>query len=297
MAEMAERTARDPSEAPLKQAAAASGLRVRMHPFTLRFNDENVEQDIRSSCVLQARSLIGLFDLLIIAFVWKSAPHGHAFGQIMCVAASILAISFAATRTHSLLSKLWVGLWAINVVVWWALVANGTLHRLGPEESGKLAACSGVYVGLTILQHILHLDASDRILVIAMVLTVIVTSSFWRMSLGLSLVVGDAVGYVLERNLRETFLTGREREVAVREAAARSTAALELELRAAHEHSGHLESARHQQLVGVRSRATARTGSGRPKRALEARALMHAVPELEADTEADTEADAVGVAL
>jgi len=185
-----------------------------MHPWTLRFYDEDLEAELRAN-VLKSEYMLqaGIVSVLVFATV-RIAGYtvGIAvFFQIFFIGTA--GLMFIATRHRTLQWTLelshfepwWVAGWTINVAIWWALRWRGEISRIGPDETERILACATLWMVVMISQRLLHLNPWHRAFVTAVGLTIILSGEVWQQLLS-GLVIGELQGYALEHLLRDYFL-------------------------------------------------------------------------------------------
>ena len=216
---------------------------VTMHPYTLVFSDDALEQRIRSERCATANKCLVLFATCMLIFSLFT-PHGYTFEQTAFCILALLAICLSSGHGHATFSRTWVFAWASNICVWVGLLYSGRIKRLGPDDGHAVSACCAVYVQCSLYQRVLHFHPWHRACVFGLTLPIIVRSPHWMYSLLGALCGGEAMGYVLEHMLRDSFL---------------HTAEMQAELSEAHAHSVNLETARREQLIAERRTAIVST--------------------------------------
>ena len=237
---------------------------VTMHPYTLVFSDDAFEQRIRSERCASANKCLVLFATFMLIFSFFT-PHGYTFEQTVFCFLALLAICLASGHGHSTFSRTWVFAWGSNICAWWTLLYFGRIKRLGPDDGHAISACCAVYVQCSLYQRVLHFHPWHRASVFGLVLPVIFRSPHWMYALLGALCGGEALGYVLEHMLRDSFL---------------HTAEMQAELSEAQAHSVNLETARREQLIAERrtaivSTTRASTGPGVTRRSSRGGANAH----------------------
>ena len=216
---------------------------VKMHPLTLHFDDPRAENELCAERLSMASNLLYLCGAIAVAFEWH-LPN-FLINQSVAVITTLLCVYFASS-SHEKLSQMWVFGWAVNSGVWWVMLWNGTLRRFRADED-ILAPC-GIYFGMALVQRMLHIRARHRAATFAVVLAMILSSTYFRNQLLGALALGEVSGYIIERMLRDTFL----RRVEVREM-----------LREAEAHVANVEHIRREQLIAQRLRARPRRAANR----------------------------------
>lgn len=190
--------------------------RTNIHPISLHFDDESMERELRAGTVGSAKSVIMLFGVLNFSLNAMSSLT-PLVAAILCVTYALVCAAFRyapawlpESEVHNFCSHVWVLSWVGNISAWWVLVNSRTLQRLGPEEGHKAFAACAIWVLVTVVQHVVHIGAYHRAVILAMAMPIIFTSSAWRTELLTSLLVGEATGYALEHMLRCSFLRRAE---------------------------------------------------------------------------------------
>ena len=197
---------------------------ARMHPITLAFENENLERELRSETLDAALAVVILFGVLNLVL---NLLAGHGTPLVQACLATIYTLSALAMRSaykyrtgyeaHNMAAHLWTSSWALGISVWWTLIKSGSLQRLSADDGQKAAACCGLWVLSTVVQHMVHIGFAHRAVLLALALSIILSSEAWRGELLASLVVGDASGYAIEHMLRASFLRRHVRIEQLRE--------------------------------------------------------------------------------
>ena len=235
---------------PLGDMAASTSASVTMHPLTLQFSNDLLEQRICSERCATANKCLMLFATCMLIFSLFS-PHGYTYEQTSLCFLALLCICLASRHGHAAFSWVWMFSWAVNVCVWWWLLWTGKIKRLGPEDAPAVSSCCAIYVQAALYQRVLHFNPWHRASVFCCVLPIIIRSPNWMCHLLGALCGGEAMGYVLEHMLREAFL----RRVQSLEAVYLRTAEMQEALSQAQAHSMNLETARREQLIAERRSA------------------------------------------
>jgi len=190
---------------------------VRIHPLTLQFGDEALEADLRSHQLHSSRPIMAFFGGLGILFLELSG-YGRSMLQLVCclpilgtclVSHETINCNFnqllPTIKLHTLYCYVWSLSWTVNGAVWWQMIACGNIQRLQPTEFAKVGACCGLWITVLVTQHLLHISFAYRCVVLTLALSIALSGAVWE-ALTLSVFVGEACGYVLERSMRTGFL-------------------------------------------------------------------------------------------
>ena len=186
-----------------------------MNSLTLHFEDEVIEQQLRSDTVYAANSVILMFLVLNSVLNYLAGLNAHLVGNLslICTYSLGLVVLFHRRitdqnlhRVHTLAASLWAAAWVINCSVWWMLISQGSLERLKPHEGRKAASACALWVLATVTQHVVHIPATNRFLILSIGMTIVLSSPVWRGELTTSMVIGEFSGYALERMLRNSWL-------------------------------------------------------------------------------------------
>ena len=187
----------------------------RMHPLSLKFEDDAIERELRSETVTAASSVVMLFAVLNLTLNWLWTV-GTGWATIVCTIVASTYATFAvilerawrhmpAAHVHQLCERLWVVGWVINVSIFWYLVMSGRLSRLHPSEGHKAAAACAIWVLVPAVQHILHLGLGARACVLGLAVSIVLSSHAWRGEMLAALIVGEASGVAVDHMLRSAF--------------------------------------------------------------------------------------------
>ena len=182
-----------------------------MDVLTLRFEDEVHERDLRAGAVHAANFVVILFGVFNLGLNWQAGMMS-AWPAVVSLFVTYTCAAVAMRRAptpssaHALAANFWTGGWVVNVAIYWMLVRQGYLQRLAPTEGRRAAASCGIWLLSTLLQHMVHIGAAHRFVVLGLAMTIVLTSVAWRKELMLSLVAGEALGYAVEHMLRTAFL-------------------------------------------------------------------------------------------
>lgn len=196
---------------------------VRIHPITLQFDDDEMEQDLRSGTLDASYCVLILFSMLDIlcraVFPSSNVMFDPDVFTSKAVAYTCIAITYATVvvllryvRTlprHEaaiFFDKLWMLSWVSNVAVWWFMLQLGLARRLSPVEGQGAAVCCAMWALVMVIQHTLHIGFRYRVIVMLMAISIALTSLAWRRELLASLMFGEAVGYSLEHMVRSSYL-------------------------------------------------------------------------------------------
>ena len=196
---------------------------VRIHPFTLQFDDADMEKELRSGTLEASRSVLILFGILDIlcraVFPLSNVMFDPASETSTAVAYTCIALTYAtvlvALRYAHILprhdaatftDRVWMISWVTNVAVWWAMVHCGLARRLTPAEGQGAAVCCAMWAFVMVLQHTLHIGYKSRMIVMAMAVSIALTSLAWQKELLAALVFGEAVGFSMEHMVRSSYL-------------------------------------------------------------------------------------------
>jgi len=187
-----------------------------MHPWTLRFYDDDLEAELRAA-VLKTNHILQavVFSISIFSAV-KIAGFSVVIVVVLQVASLgawvmiFLANSHAPPNLHwtldlALVEKLWLSGWIINVGVWWIMRWHGGISRIDPDETERMLACAAMWMFVMVTQRVLHINPWHRAFVTAVGLTIILSGDVWQQLLS-GLVLGELEGYTLEKLLRDRFL-------------------------------------------------------------------------------------------
>lgn len=198
--------------------------KVRIHPITLRFDDEDTERELgyrsfdTSYYVLSLFLILdmvcrGLFPLIGAGFF--PASETSTVIAHMCIVVTHVSILAAVRRFHSMpkheaaafKSCVWTTLWAINTGVYGAMLHLRLARRLTAAEGQAAAVACAMWAFALFLQHVLHIEFRCRMLVMLMAVSLALTSVEWRNEMLAALMFGEAVGYSIEYMARSLHLT------------------------------------------------------------------------------------------
>ena len=207
------------SEEPTKPYRATT-----INPITLSFADPEMEMELRAGIVDVAQPVVALFLVLnlvlnMLAGYQTTLVHIILFATYGC---AVLAIHRVPARerpfdAHSVASSFWVLSWTTNICAWWAMLWSGMIRRLNRDEGQQAAACCAIWILVTVAQHVVHIPATHRAVILALALPIVLTAPHWQSELAISLVIGEAAGYCIEHMLRASYLRRAERLEQLRE--------------------------------------------------------------------------------
>ena len=175
----------------------------RIHPITLSFSDKKLENEVRSSWK-SAALILGLNEVLII-LATTAAGYGPTGFQVFSYTVGTALMLLLRGQNYMVASIFWTLCWVTNVCAWWIMLWRGDISRIDPIELDRTTACGALWVLVGVGQHVMHVEFTQRLVVISCALTIILSGKVWRALLS-ALVIGEAAGYALERMLRECFL-------------------------------------------------------------------------------------------
>jgi hypothetical protein len=217
---------------------AASGMAqlAQMHLLTLHFDDPKLEAELCRGRLFSSHYMLAVFWSLVFVFVRLTGYqkesvevvlHMATFALGIVVAGCFHAVTYAVGCTdglmtiierrleprislHTFLSVLYVSMYVLNVGVWWSKILNGTHQRIRAKENmapdiNRIIAMCGLWVLVLILQHIMHVKFSLRMVVLGLALSIVATSEIWK-ELLMAVVIGEVLGFTLEHNMRVAFL-------------------------------------------------------------------------------------------
>ena len=205
---------------------------AHMDFLTLRFDDDELETEIRRSQIQSCRHLLNLFPVLIFLFLELSG-YSRNWLQLGSVAGGLLFThlithhwqfeqSFGWLRVglvnpkqwHLYTGWCWSIFWSIDLVIWRYLIQTGGFSRLPPdlvdisigEYMKRVTGACGLWMVAPLIPHILHIGFAHRVFVDVLIIIVVISGSEVWQALLLALILGEACGYVVEHNLRDSFL-------------------------------------------------------------------------------------------
>lgn len=196
---------------------------VRIHPLTLRFDDDDVEKELRAGTLNAAHCALILFGILD-TLCRVASPVGRAMldpasDTILMIVYTCIAITYAtllALLHHErrlppddaarFVDRWWMYLWVINVAVWWAMQYCGLARRLTRAEGQEAAMCCAMWAFVMVLQHALFVGYQSRIIVMLLASSIALTSVEWRTEMLTALMFGEAIGYSIEHMARISYL-------------------------------------------------------------------------------------------
>lgn len=186
-----------------------------MNSWTLCFEEDAIEQQLRSDTVHAANSVVLLFMVLSIVLNYLAGLTVHLVGNLSLFGTYSLFLVLLLRRriagqhmhrVHTLAAGLWAAAWVINTSVWWMLIKQEMLERLKPHEGRKAASACSIWILVTVTQHVVHIPAAHRFLIVGIGMTIGLSSPAWRGELTTSMLIGELCGYALERMLRTSWL-------------------------------------------------------------------------------------------
>ena len=189
--------------------------RARMHPWTLKYDDDALEAELRTTVQQGEYSLQSMLFHLVMFISVNVA--GYTMGLalvIQLVSIAIMHIPGLADRSVPSLSwafampyveKWWLLAWTTHIGIWWLMLWCGRISRIDPDETERIMACTMLWMIVMITQRVLHFSPWYRASVAGLGLTIILSGECTRKLL-VGLVLGEMLGYTMERMLRDRFL-------------------------------------------------------------------------------------------
>jgi hypothetical protein len=189
---------------------------AQMDWLTLRFDDDTFEEELVSQRVQQGTAVTSSIACLLLGCSLFT-PYGQSWVHYVCVAGLILLPKWLLdheddlckrwlrTDIHTFGSIVWAACWTLILAHhYWTNIRSG--YGLGPDDTVEALALCFMWVMTFITQHLMHCVGWTRAVVIVSASFVCSRNSNWRYSFFIALIVGDTLGYVLERMLRQSFL-------------------------------------------------------------------------------------------
>jgi hypothetical protein len=177
---------------------------------------------LRGSSLAAAWSVIMVAGGLIAVFV-QQASYGLSALQVVCLLCGFFAFpgvmwwapalipplhdggAEARARMHRWVSAIWSCGWLVIIGEWWLGQLTGRHGRIARDDPARAYACCAIWVTVLVVQHVVHLGFAHRMIVLALALSITLTSE-WQRELSVALLVGEASGHALDCTLRHSFL-------------------------------------------------------------------------------------------
>lgn len=212
---------------------------VRIHPITLRFDDDDMERELKAGTLNASRLVYNLFFILDILcravfplnnIMFDASSDTSKAVAYTCVAVTYTTVSIALRHARTLQvheavefqDKVWMSSWVVNIGAWWAMQACGLARRLNAGETQGAAVICAMWAFVLVLQHALHIGFRCRVTVLLLATAIALTSVAWRKEMLAALMFGEAVGYCMEHMVRSSYLPRAETLEQVRMAKERS---------------------------------------------------------------------------
>jgi len=198
--------------------------KVRMHPITLRLDDEDMERELHYRSFNTFNYVLSSFLILDIicraCFPMHEADWFDSASEISntvaytCIVATHVSVLVAVRRMHSLPKDkaaafkacAWTTTWAVNISVWWTMLLTGMVRQLTAAEGQAAAVCCAMWGFVMVLQHVLYIEFRCRMLVMLMATSLALASVEWRKEMLAASMFGEAVGYSIEHTTRSRYL-------------------------------------------------------------------------------------------
>ena len=198
--------------------------KVRMHPITLRLDDEDMERELSYRSFDTCYYVLSLFLILDImcrvlfpmneAAWFDTSSDMSTTVAYTCNVATHVTVLVGVRRVHSMPKHkaaafktcVWTTTWAVNIMVWWAMLLTGMARRLTAAEGQAAAVSCAMWGSVMVLQHVLHIEFRCRLLVMLMATSLALTSVEWRKEMLAASMFGEAVGYSMEHMTRSRYL-------------------------------------------------------------------------------------------
>ena len=184
----------------------------RISALTFCFSDESMEKALLSDTLDVASTAVLFFGALNLVLNFHAGTvTGFTIPYLsVTYIGGIAAVCYVRKRypaheAHRLISILWSFAWSLGMGYWWWLVHAGAMSRVGADEGHRAASACALWVSVSIVQHVVHIDAAQRAVVLVMAMTIVISSPFWRTELLASLLLGEASGCALDHMLRASF--------------------------------------------------------------------------------------------
>lgn len=186
----------------------------RMHWWTLNFDDEELEQDLRRNRTAQCQVALSSISILLLG-TGMFTRFGQFWFHYVCVALLIFIPSMVKeedcrwllqTDLNTFGSISWAFCWTVIIARFRWLTATEGYQDLGPDDTVDAIALCFMWMLNLISQRVMHANPWCRAVVIALGLMICGRNECWRHVFFSALFLGEVLGYVLERTIRDGFL-------------------------------------------------------------------------------------------
>jgi hypothetical protein len=191
---------------------------ANISPWTLSFDDKDLETEMRAQQVNAAFRFFGLAGVMTIAML-EIAGYGRTPVQLIAsVGFCIMLYTMysghitlpSSAAPHFAVSILWVGCWCMSMLSFWMMVVRGNLKRLGPDDTREMVSCCCVWFISFMIQHVMCFSPCFKLPIYMHAITVVVTAPHWSQHLLAAMLVGETTGYSIEYMQREAFIQRAE---------------------------------------------------------------------------------------